>query len=176
MAASNSPASLKELAFADFDREIATTRRVLERLPEEHFAWKPHEKSMNLGDLAMHVATLFQWMLDTLKKDELDLATTPRPRKTPDNRADLLRTFEQAAAAVKEALDRADDAALARPWTLRRGSQVLLTKPRTFILRTWSLNHMIHHRAQLCVYLRLLNVPVPAVYFNSVDEPEWILA
>ena len=165
--------SVKEIAFADLDRELARTRKVLERLPEAHFAFKPHEKSMSLGRLAMHVATLPQWMVDTLARDELDLATAEGPRTEPSGREDLLATFDENVAKVKEATARIDDAALTKKWSLRNGGDVLYTAPRYQVLRVWCVNHLVHHRAQLCVYLRLLNEPVPAVYFNSADEPEW---
>ena len=165
--------SLKSTALIDLDRELKVTRKVLERIPESHFAYKPHEKSMSLGRLAMHVATLPQWMRDTLAADELDLATVKPPRSEPASRDDLLQTFDEHVRAVNAALASIDDAALSRNWSLRRGDQVLHTAPRLLILRLWCLNHLIHHRAQLCVYLRLLNLPVPAVYFNSADEPAW---
>ena len=166
----------KELAFIDIDREIAVTRRVLERLPEKHFAWKAHEKSMNLGRLAMHVANLLQWTVDTLDRDELDMASPPKMRNEPTSLADVTETFEKNAKAVAEAMERTDDARLAGTWTLRQGDEVLVAAPRARILRVWCLNHLVHHRAQLCVYLRLLGEPVPAVYFNSADEPEWVFA
>ena len=174
MTAPSNAGSLKDIAFADLERELATTRRVLERLPEEHYAWKPHEKSMNLGRLALHVVNLLHWQQVSLERDEFDLAAAPRLRVEPANREDLLRTFDQNASAVKQALARLNDAALSKPWTLKRGAQALLTQPRALVARVWGLNHLIHHRAQLCLYLRLLNVPVPAVYFNSADEPAWV--
>ena len=167
-------ANLNPLAFGDLDREITVTRKVLERLPEEKFAWKPHEKSMSLGNLAMHVAGLLQWMLDTLDRDELDMATIEPPRSNPTGLEDVLETFDKNVVAVKDAMMRMDDESLARTWTLRNGPTILHQQPRAQIVRVWCLNHMIHHRAQLCVLLRLLNVPVPAVYFNSADEPEWV--
>jgi uncharacterized damage-inducible protein DinB len=166
--------SLSAVAFVDLQREIAVTRRVLERLPEKHFAWKVHEKSMSLGRLATHVATLLQWFHDTLTKDELDMnvpPVMPIEAKTTD---ELLRILDDNAAAVQTAMAVADPEALLRTWTLRQGEKVLVQQPRANILRVWCLNHLIHHRAQLCVYLRILNVPVPAVYFNSADEPDWI--
>ncbi len=163
----------KELACCDIDREIQTTRRVLSRLPEKHFAWKVHEKSMNLGRLAMHVANLLQWTVDTLERDELDMASPPKMRNEPTSLADVLATFDANAKAVAKAMERVDDASLSRTWTLREGDQILYAAPRARVLRVWCLNHLVHHRAQLCVYLRLLNEPVPAVYFNSADEPEW---
>src|SRR5213592_4418344 len=96
--------SLKDLAFGDIERELAVTRRVLERLPEEKFAWKPHEKSMSLGGLAMHVANLAHWMLDTLQRDALDMQSPPPLRNDPKDLADVLETFDQHAAKVKAAL------------------------------------------------------------------------
>ncbi|HEX8521501.1 MAG TPA: DinB family protein [Tepidisphaeraceae bacterium] len=165
--------SLRALAFGDLDRELSVTRKVLERLPEDRFDWKVHEKSMPLGHLAQHVVNLLTWSLDTIQKDDLDLTTIPPMAKSASSRAALLQAFDQKSAAVREAIEALDDAALARPWTCRMGEKVLATQPRALILRVWCLSHLIHHRAQLCVYLRLLNVPVPAVYFNSSDEPEW---
>jgi uncharacterized damage-inducible protein DinB len=165
--------SIKDIAFGDLEREIATTRRVLERLPDSQFAWKAHDKSMSLGRLAMHVANLLQWTLDTIERDGLDLANPPKMRNEPQNLEDVLATFDQNAAAVRAAMTRLDDDALNRPWTLRQGDEVLFSASRAFVLRVWCINHLVHHRGQLCVYLRLLNVPVPSVYFNSADEPEW---
>src|SRR5262245_53494680 len=147
----------KEIAFGDLDREIAVTRRVLERLPESKFAWKVHEKSMPLGRLAMHVANLLQWMTDTVLKDGMDMANPPTMRNEPKSLDDVLQTFDRNATALKDAMAGIDDTALERPWTLRNGPQVLYSQPKRTILRLWCLNHMVHHRAQLCVYLRIHN-------------------
>jgi uncharacterized damage-inducible protein DinB len=174
MAAASTLPSTKEFAFGDLERELKVTRKVLERLPEKDFGWKPHEKSMSLGRLAMHVATLPQWMLTTLTQDELDFANPPQIRTEPKDHADLLQEFDKHVAAVKAATAHIDDKALQKPWTLRQGEKVLHSSSKATIMRVWCLNHMIHHRAQLCLYLRLLNVPVPAVYFNSADEPQWM--
>jgi uncharacterized damage-inducible protein DinB len=173
MVAASTAASIKDVAFGDLERELNVTRKVLQRLPEKDFGWKPHEKSMSLSRLAMHVATLPQWMVTTLEQDYLDMSNPPQIRTEPKDHADLLQEFDKHAAAVKAAMAKIDDAALQRPWSLRQGEKVLHTKSKAMILRQWCINHMVHHRAQLCLYLRLLNVPVPAVYFNSADEPEW---
>ena len=165
---------LKPIAFADLDREIATTRKVLQRVPAEHFSFQPHEKSMNLGRLAMHVATLLQWAVDTITKDALDLDNTTPPRSDVKDSADLLNEFEKHASRCKAELAKLDDAALSATWTLKKGGATIYSATRGYVLRVWCLNHLVHHRAQVCVYLRMLNVPVPAVYFNSADEPAWI--
>jgi uncharacterized damage-inducible protein DinB len=165
--------SCKDIAFGDLERELETTRRVLERLPEAHYAWKPHVKSMSLGDLAAHVANLLTWQSSILQTDEFDLGAPPPPIRGPANREELLRRFEENAAAVRRALEQTDDAALVRPWTLRHGAQVLFTWPKATVMRVMGLSHLLHHRGQLCVYLRLLDVPVPAVYGPSADEPRF---
>lgn len=162
---------LKHAALGDLRSEIDTTRRVLERVPAEHFAWKPHERSMSLGVLASHLTTLLYWQLTILQRDEFDLASAgPPPAASITGTEDLLQTYDASAAAVLEALDAAGDAELQEEWTLRRGDQVVMRRPRLAILRTMGISHMVHHRAQLGVYLRLLGVPVPAVYGASADE------
>jgi uncharacterized damage-inducible protein DinB len=153
---------------------LAVTRTVLERLPQENYNWKPHEKSMSLGSLALHVAFLPEWMKDTLGQDILDVSSAPRPPKVLADRAELLRLFDQNVAALWEVLPKIDMANFDRPWSLTNGQQVMVTRPRSFVYRVWCLNHLIHHRGQLCLYLRLLNVPVPAVYFNTADDPKMV--
>jgi uncharacterized damage-inducible protein DinB len=164
--------STKDLAFCDVERELAATRRVLERVPEEQFDWKPHEKSMSLQQLAGHVATMPIWCVLTLEEDGLNFTSPPHIPRDFSNREALLKTFDEHAAKFRQALEKLEDAGLQQTWTLRNGEQVVYTESRSYVLRVWSVNHMIHHRGQLCLYLRMLGVPVPAVYFNSVDEPE----
>jgi uncharacterized damage-inducible protein DinB len=163
---------LKDLAFCDVERELAATRSVLERVPEEHFAWKPHEKSMSLMQLAGHVATMPIWCVLTLEHDGLNFTSPPHIPRDFSSRDSLLQVFDEHAAKFREALARLDDADLQRTWALSNGEQVVYTQSKAYVLRVWSVNHMVHHRGQLCLYLRLLNVPVPRVYFNSADEPE----
>jgi uncharacterized damage-inducible protein DinB len=165
---------LKEVVFGGLERELTVTRTVLERLPEEHYSWKPHEKSMSLGCLARHVADLPDWVRITIDRDELDAADAPPPPKEPHDRKDLLARFDHNVAALREAVERFDVATLNRPWTMRNGSQVMVTRPRATVYRVWCVNHLIHHRGQLCLYLRLLNVPVPTVYFNTADDQTWV--
>jgi uncharacterized damage-inducible protein DinB len=161
--------SLKQLALGDINHELGTTRKLLERVPEAHLDWKPHEKSMTLGGLALHVATIPFWLTRVLGADHFDLATATR-NPPPTSVQEILDAFEDRVAAMRPALDAADDAALTQPWQLRRGEQVLQTMPRLAVIRTMALSHMIHHRAQLSVYLRLLDVPLPAMYGPSADE------
>lgn len=162
--------SLRQTALGDLEHEMAITRRVLERVPEERLSWKPHEKSWSLGGIAVHIANLPRWAVAILQADEFDLAA-PLPRSAePASREEVLARFDAAVAAVREALAGADDAALARPWTLRRGEQVVTTLPKAGALRTMVISHVIHHRGQLSVYLRLLDVPVPSIYGPSADE------
>jgi uncharacterized damage-inducible protein DinB len=165
---------LKEVAFVDLDRELSVTRTVLERLPEEHYGWKPHEKSMTLIRLAMHVAVLPEWMRTTLAQDEIDFASVPPPPAEPKDRRELLAQFDKNAAALRAFVESYDLANFQSPWTMRNGEQILATRPRDFVYRAWCLNHLVHHRGQLCLYLRLLDVPVPAVYFTTADDPAWV--
>ena len=166
--------SAKEIAFGDLERELKITRTVLERLPEAHYGWKSHEKSMSLGSLALHTAELPAWITATIAYEELDAAKAPAPPAELKSCAELLVRFDRNALNAREAVARFDMANFDKPWTMRNGDQVIVIRPRSMVYRVWCINHMIHHRAQLCVYLRLLNVPVPTVYFNTADEPDWV--
>ena len=170
----NDAVSLKDVAFGDLERELVVTRRVLEALPEEKFGWTPHEKSMTVARLASHVADLPQWIQMTLAQDELDMAAMPPPPPPSPNRKELLERFDRQVAALREAVARFEMANFNKPWSMRQGQEVVVTRPRATVYRVWCLNHMIHHRAQLCLYLRLLNIPVPTVYFNTADDPAWV--
>lgn len=162
--------SLGRLALGDLDHEIANTRRVLERVPDEHLAWKPHARSFSLGDLAAHVANLLYWQIATLTRDEFDLAA-PFDRPAMDSRAKMLEVFDAQAAELRRTVDATDDAALMKPWTLRHGDHVIFTMPKLAVMRGFGISHLVHHRGQLTVYLRLLDVPVPGLYGPSADEP-----
>jgi uncharacterized damage-inducible protein DinB len=166
--------SPKDLIFGDLDRELAVTRRVLERLPESQFNWRPHERSMSLGQLALHVSDMPDWIRGTFAADEMDAATAPRSPKEMPTSAQLLARFDRNVAAMREAIANFDLARYDDTWTMRNGTEVIVARPRPIVYRVWCLNHLIHHRAQLCVYLRLLNLPVPTVYFNTADEPDFI--
>ena len=154
----------------EFDREMTTTRKVLERVPEDQFDWKPHTKSFSLGALAAHVAALPAWGAETLNKSEIDIAGVQPPVTLP-SKAALMATFDRNVTATRSALAGKSDAELLAMWTLTRGGKPLFSMPKTAVLRSFVFSHLIHHRGQLCVYLRLLDVPVPSIYGPSADEP-----
>jgi uncharacterized damage-inducible protein DinB len=163
---------LTDALVPEFDHEMATTRRVLERVPEEQFAWKPHEKSMTLGQLSSHLANIPFWCTATLRDTFLDLDTIAdgaRPN-APESRQALLDEFNKKVAAARTLLARSTDAELMAPWTLKKGDEEFFTMPRVMVLRSFVLNHSIHHRGQLSVYLRLHNVPIPPIYGPTADE------
>jgi len=156
----------------EFDHEMTTTRKVLERVPEDKFAWKPHAKSFSLGTLAAHVAMLPAWGEETLTRSEIDIAGG-RPPVAPASKAELMATFDKNVAAARSALAGKTDAELLATWTLKRGGRAIFSMPKTAVLRSFVLSHLIHHRGQLSVYLRLLDVPVPSIYGPSADEPSF---
>ena len=162
--------ALKQAVLGDLDHEIATTRRVLERVPEERYGWRPHDKSWTLGELCAHLQNLVFWHRLILEEDGFDLAASPPPRTVPESNEELLRLFDEQKKALDAAVGRIDENALGQTWTLRRGDQVIFERPRAAVLRGMGISHMVHHRGQLGVYLRLLDVPVPATYGPSADE------
>ena len=163
---------LSELILPEFDQEMAGTRKTLERVPEDKLAWKPHAKSFSMGALATHVALIPGWGLVTLQEDFFDVgapgATTPPP--PAGSRRELLELFDRGVESLRAAIAAAEDAHFMTPWSLRNGEKTMFTAPRVAVLRRMILNHSIHHRAQLGVYLRLNDVPVPAIYGPSADE------
>jgi len=164
---------LSEMILPEFDLEMANTRKSLERVPEDKFEWKPHEKSTSLGGLATHLATIPSWTKNTFEQDELDLAPTGAPpvRLEPaKSRAALLAAFDKNVADARTALEKASDEDWQGKWSLLHGGKAIFTMPRTAVIRGFVMNHLIHHRAQLGVYLRLLDVPVPSIYGPSADE------
>lgn len=165
--------ALNEALLPEFDMEMANARKTLERVPAEKFSWKPHEKSGTMGWLANHVADIPEWASYTINQDALDMApngvpTTPPP--PPNTTKELLDKFDRNVKAAREALSKTNDAHLHKTWSLLSNGQTIIAMPRIACLRTWVMNHAIHHRAQLGVYLRLNNIPVPAIYGPSADE------
>lgn len=163
--------SIAEILLLDFDSEIASTRRTLERIPENEPQWKPHEKSMAIGRLALHVARLPQFCTRILTTPELNMAKEKFPDFIFESTAHLLSELDGTAAEAKSHLAAASDEELRKNWRLSFGDRVIADAPRMVLYRTMFLNHLVHHRAQLGVYLRLLKVPVPGLYGPSADEP-----
>ncbi|MCR8635515.1 MULTISPECIES: DinB family protein [Paenibacillus] len=160
----------KQLIIGDAMHELTTTRRILERLPEEHMAWKPHEKSMTLGGLATHLINLLNWQIAIFQYPEFDLSTVPLRREALERRADVLEEFDANISKLEKLIAECDEKSLGEEWTLRHGDHIILRQPRAIAFRTFGLSHMVHHRAQLGVYLRLLDVPVPGLYGPTADE------
>jgi len=156
--------------YADLDLELSATRRVLERVPFEHWDWKPHEKSTPLGRLAVHLAELPHFAEAIATTDEMDMATSPYSPTVVRSSAELLALFDTNAASMRRIVRELDEQRLAGCWRLRMGEAIFLDAPRSLLLRQHGVSHPVHHRAQLTVYLRLLNVAVPAVYGPSADE------
>lgn len=165
--------SIARSMLPEFDQEMANTRRTLERVPDDRLDWAPHSRSTKMAGLATHVANLPVWVGMTIGQDRFDMAPPgqepPRAAQVASAR-EAVETFDRNVAAARAALEAADDATLTGPWTLLRGGETVLTMPRVAVLRSFVLNHLIHHRAQLTVYLRLNDVPVPALYGPSADE------
>ena len=160
---------LADSLIAELTQEAGTTRRVLERVPEQKVSWKPHVKSMSLGQLAHHVAFVTGAIADLVSEDTRELPTVPRPEAK--SVAELLATLEESVAKATRRLSSWNDEALMRTFRLTRNGQTVLELPRIAMIRAVMLNHWYHHRGQLTVYLRLLDVPVPSVYGGSADEP-----
>ncbi len=165
--------AITDLLLPEFDEEMAATRRLLERVPDGKPAWQPHERSMTLGRLATHVAEIPMWTLRSLTLSEFDISPPGAPPfqpRTLDTTAERLAVFDKNVADARRALAAAPDAEFTRPWVFKRGGQVIWTKPKYEVYRRMGINHMVHHRAQLGVYLRLQEVPIPGMYGPSADE------
>ena len=157
----------------EFDQEMANTRKCLERIPAAKFAFKPHPKSFELGQLSVHIATVCDWGVITLQSENFDYAPVgaepyrpPIAKDTPE----LLAMFDKGVKEFRAALAAADDASLMKPWSLLAGGKTIFTMPKIAVLRSMIFNHLVHHRGQLTVYLRLNDVAVPGMYGPSADE------
>ena len=159
--------SIAEL-IQEFEHEAATTRRLLERVPSDKLDWTPHKKSMSLGALAMHVAGAPAFISTWPLGDSFEFKGDPVPK--PTSTADIVAAHDKGIAAVKENLHKIGDAGLGAAWSAIAGGKTLMTMPKASLLRALLMNHTYHHRGQLSVYLRLLNVPVPSIYGPSADE------
>ncbi len=165
--------TIKDALLPEFDQEMANTRKTLERVPEDKFAWKPHPKSFSMIALATHIATMTGWTVDTMTKESFDISppgAPPYKEELATSRAQLLEKFDKSVTGARAALAGASDADFFKNWSLMAGGHTLFTMPRIACIRTFVMNHVIHHRAQLGVYLRLNDIPVPSIYGPSADE------
>ena len=165
--------AIRDSILPEFDQEMATTRKVLERVPEGNPDWKPHQKSMSMGRLAGHVAELAGWGKTSIAVDSFDFRPVGGQAYQPyvmTTRKDLLDTFDKHVAEARAAIAGASDQEFMKTWTLLSGGNQILAMPKIAVLRSFAINHTIHHRGQLSVYLRLNNVPVPSIYGPSADE------
>jgi len=162
-----------DLFAAEFENEMTKTRPMLERVPDDKLGWKPHEKNFTLQYLASHVANLPFWTIPTLQQDSLDLAPAgQKPYETPQAQSakQLVEFFDTNVAKAKAAFQGVSDEHLMKPWSLMAGGKTLFTMPRWMVQRSFMMNHLIHHRAQLGLYLRLCGVPIPGMYGPSADD------
>jgi uncharacterized damage-inducible protein DinB len=165
--------SIAESLLPEFDHEMDNTRRTLERVPEARFQWKPHPRSGTLGWLATHVAELPAWAINTIGQESLDISPGGKPPELVQSAATLhevLEIFDTNRTQARAAIAGASDAVLFQPWTLLNNGRIVFSMPRAAVLRDQILNHIVHHRGQLTVYLRLNDVPVPDLYGPSADE------
>jgi uncharacterized damage-inducible protein DinB len=164
---------IRDSFLPEFDYEMATTRRTLEAVSEYKLAWKPHDKSFSLGALSTHLADLCDWGRDTLTADSFDLEPNgipwkPKPEVT--SVSEILDRFDRSTSAMRAELAIASDEHLLANWSLCKNGVPLMTMPRVAVIRTWILNHVVHHRGQLSVYLRLTGSKVPSIYGPSADD------
>ncbi len=160
----------KDALMAELRNEAKSTRKMLERIPQDRLVWNPHEKSMTIGRLAAHIAEIPVWVNRCMEAKVFDFASVPLVRKTYKDLAELLDVFENKQDAAVTSLQNASDETLAEQFTIQRGDQVVYQMPRQVLIRNFALNHLVHHRGQLSVYLRLLDIAVPGVYGPSADE------
>ncbi|HET8649279.1 MAG TPA: DinB family protein [Gemmatimonadales bacterium] len=160
---------MRDALLPEFDAETASTRRLLERFPDGQAAWKPHPKSMSLGRLASHIAEIPGYTLAILQSLEFDIEGGRTPQSL-ESRDAILALFDEQVARAREPLSRIEDSEMMVEWTFRKGSHIIMRVPRASALRILVLSHMIHHRGQLTVYLRLHDIPLPATYGTSADE------
>lgn len=161
---------LNQSLIPEFTHEAASTKKLLEKVPFEKQDWKPHGKSMSLGKLALHVANIPNWITRILTADEFDFSTMGFQEDSAATTEELLAVFQQKYAEALQHLKQATDESLRGNWTFRNGGHVIFTLPRIAAIRTLAMNHLVHHRGQLSVYLRLLDVPIPGMYGPSADE------
>ncbi len=160
--------TISETLLPEFDHEMANTRKILDCVPEDKFGWKPHTKSMTLGRLASHVAEMASWPVFTINHDKLELTPDMKPFNAA-TKAELMAAIDKNIAESREAIAGASDEHLGKIWTFIHGGHTVFAMPRAVVLRSMVMSHLIHHRGQLSVYLRLNDVPIPGMYGPSAD-------
>lgn len=165
---------IRDSLLPEFDREMATTRELLERIPDAHLSWRPHAKSYSLGELGTHIARLPTWAVKTLTDSEFD--TNPADgsgfvSQALTSSADIVAYFGSYMHSARAALLSTPDEAFEVPWSLKNRGVTIFTMPRATVFRSFFMSHLVHHRGQLTVYLRLLDVPLPQIYGPTADEP-----
>jgi DinB family len=164
---------ISDALLPEYDQEVKATRKCLERIPEDKLTYKPHPKSFDMGSLAIHIATMLGWGVTTLTSDSFDYAPVGGEPYVPPvvkTNAELLALFDKGATDFRAAIAGADNDAMMKDWTLLGGGKPVFTMPRVACIRGMIFNHIVHHRGQLTVYLRLCDIPVPAIYGPSADE------
>jgi uncharacterized damage-inducible protein DinB len=165
--------AINQAFLGEFDHEMANARKSIERVPDEKFDWKPHTKSMTMGGLAGHIAMIPSWAKMTLETPQFDVNPPGGQQMQPPQlktRTEILAFFDKAVPEARAAIAGASDETMMQPWALLSGGKTVFSMPRVAVLRSMIMNHMVHHRAQLGVYLRLNDLPVPAIYGPSADE------
>jgi uncharacterized damage-inducible protein DinB len=162
--------AIAQALLPEFDREMATTRRMLERFPEDKVEWRPHETCMTMGRLAGHVAELAGWTVPTITQDKLEMDPNAYTPAVVKSRVETLKQFDETVKAARAAIAGASDEALMKPWTFVAGGKTVFTMPKAAVLRSFVMNHLIHHRGQLAAFYRIAGVPVPSLYGPSKDE------
>lgn len=164
---------ISQALLPEFDHEMANTRKTLERVPDEKFSWQPHGKSMTMGRLSSHLADIPGWIEHTLAHESIDVNPPDGEHQQPNQcatRAEVLKRFDENVAKGRKSIESASDEQWMKTWSLLNGGKTMFTLPKVAVLRGFVMNHSIHHRAQLGVYLRLNDVPVPSIYGPSADE------
>jgi len=163
--------AIKDVLLPEYDHEMATARKLLERVPMTDAQWKPHEKSMSLGQLATHLVEIPGWGGSIIGSSSVDLAANPEfEHPTFHTNEALLSAFDRNVSTTRDLIASRSDAEMMETWTLKHGDKVLMSLPKAGVLRSFLMNHLIHHRGQLSVYIRLKNIPVPSIYGPSADE------
>jgi uncharacterized damage-inducible protein DinB len=162
--------AIKDAFIAELKHESGLTKKMLERVPLDKKDWKPHDKSMSLGRLATHIAQIPHWISDVIHIDDYDFSARPYISNTASSQEELIEIFQTTLDKAFNDLSGMTDEDMNKKWVVRMGEKIMYDTPKKVAIRGWALSHLIHHRGQLSVYLRLLNVPVPGVYGPSADE------